>query len=166
MDYWLFKLANQMGRHKKLNNRKINFVIYNPSKMEFQRGILFSACPWFCHSMIPKFRQHLMILLFNFARFCLILFKFTPHHITIRQCMFDRKIGGWRVSITRVIPLCNSYNKMFELWLIVHILWNQLLIALTGSFQHFADMLQTYWRCAWRSLMLKKKIFLTNWQGF
>ena len=32
--------------------------------------------------------------------------------------------------------------------------------AFTGSFQYFADMLQTYWRCAWRSLMLKK-YFLT-----
>ena len=34
-----------------------------------------------------------------------------------------------------------------------------------GSFQHFAGMLQTYWRCAWRSLM-QKKYFLTNLQGF
>ena len=39
------------------------------------------------------------------------------------------------------------------------------LIAFTGSFQYFADMLQTYWRCAWRSLM-QKKYFLTNLQGF
>ena len=31
--------------------------------------------------------------------------------------------------------------------------------AFTGSFQHLTDMLQTYWRCAWRSLMLKKKFF-------
>ena len=37
--------------------------------------------------------------------------------------------------------------------------------AFTGSFQHSAEMLQTYWRCAWRSLM-QKKYFLTNLQGF
>ena len=37
--------------------------------------------------------------------------------------------------------------------------------AFTGSFQHFADMLQTYWRYAWRNLM-QKKYFLTNLQGF
>ena len=36
--------------------------------------------------------------------------------------------------------------------------------AFTGSFQHFAYVLQTFWRCAWRSLTLKK-IFLTNLQG-
>ena len=33
--------------------------------------------------------------------------------------------------------------------------------AFTGSFQHLAVTLQTYWRYAWRSLMLKK-YFLTN----
>ena len=124
------------------------------------------------------------------------------------------------------MPLCNSYNKMFVLWLIVHTLWNQFLLelslnlfsilqicyrhiedvheevwcwknicwqtyrafnlailrwlhlvnigwqcilcvkstslrAFTESFQHSADMLQTYWRYAWRSLMLKKYL-LTN----
>ena len=37
--------------------------------------------------------------------------------------------------------------------------------AFTGSFQHFADMLKTYLRCACRSLMVKK-YFLTNLQGF
>ena len=33
-----------------------------------------------CGSVIPKFRQHLMILLYNFDSFWPILFKFTPHH--------------------------------------------------------------------------------------
>ena len=37
--------------------------------------------------------------------------------------------------------------------------------AFTGSFHHFADMLQTYWRCAWRSLM-QKKIFSDKLTGF
>ena len=37
--------------------------------------------------------------------------------------------------------------------------------AFTGPFQCFEDVLQTYWRCAWRSL-LQKKYFLTNLQGF
>ena len=37
--------------------------------------------------------------------------------------------------------------------------------AFIWSFQHFAEMLQTYWRCACGSLMLKK-YFLTNWHGF
>ena len=31
--------------------------------------------------------------------------------------------------------------------------------AFTESLHHFADMLQTYWRYAWRSLMLKKCFF-------
>ena len=43
---------------------------------------------------LPSFRQHLSVLLYNFDSFCLILFKFTHHTLTIRECMFDRKIGA------------------------------------------------------------------------
>ena len=45
-----------------------------------------------------------------------------------------------------------AYNKMFVLWLIVHTLCvhSTPLRAFPGSFQHFAGMLQTYWKCAWR----------------
>ena len=39
------------------------------------------------------------------------------------------------------------------------------LTAFIGSFQHFAKMLQTHWRCTCGSLMLKKYL-LTKWQGF
>ena len=35
------------------------------------------------------------------------------------------------------------------------------LIAFTGSFKPFAVILQTYWRCAWRSLMQKKYFWQT-----
>ena len=37
--------------------------------------------------------------------------------------------------------------------------------AFSGYFQHRADMLQTYGRCAWRSVMLKF-FFWSNLQGF
>ena len=44
-----------------------------------QNGVL-GGYTVFSMSVIPKFRQHLMILRYNFASFCQILFKFTPHH--------------------------------------------------------------------------------------
>ena len=47
----------------------------------------------------------------------------------------------------------------------VYIVKSTPLRAFIGSFQHFEDILQTYWRCAWRNLM-QKKYFLTNLQGF
>ena len=37
-----------------------------------------------------------------------------------------------------------------------------LLRAFTGAFQHFADMLQTYWRCARRSLIWKNIFWQTD----
>ena len=50
----------------------------------------------------------LVFFLYNVDSFCLILFIFTPHHN--HQTMHVR-----RISITRVMPLCNSCNKMFVL---------------------------------------------------
>ena len=44
----------------------------------------------------------------------------------------------------------------------VYIVKSTPLRAFIWSFQHFEGMLQTYWRCAWRSLMQKKK----NWQTY
>ena len=41
----------------------------------------------------------------------------------------------------------------------VYLVQSTPLRAFTGSFQRFADILQTYWRCAWGSLMLKKYFF-------
>ena len=84
----------------------------------------------FSYSTLNVFYHcHLECLLYNFDSFCPILFKFTPHHN--HQTVYAWQDNwGWRVSITRVRPLCNSYNKMFVLWLIVHvhILWNQFLL--------------------------------------
>ena len=82
-----------------------------------QNGVLVGYTV-FSMSVIPKFRQHLMILLSNFDSFCPILFKFTHHHNHQTMPVWQKN-RGWRVSITRVMPLCNSYNKMFVLWLIV-----------------------------------------------
>ena len=64
----------------------------------------------FSMSVIPWFHQHLRCLLYNFDSFCPILFKFTPHHNhqTVHVWKENR---GWRLSITRIMPLCNSYNK-------------------------------------------------------
>ena len=47
----------------------------------------------------------------------------------------------------------------------VYIVKSTPLRAFIGSFQHFEDMLQTYWRCAWRSLM-QKKIFWQTYRVF
>ena len=79
-----------------------------------QQTIVLEGYTVFSMSVIPKFRQHLMILLYNFDGFCPILFKFTPHHNhqTVHVWQENR---GWRVSITTDMPLCNSYNKMFVL---------------------------------------------------
>ena len=38
-------------------------------------------------------------------------------------------------------------------------------LAFTGSFQHFENMFQTYWRCAWRSSMQKKYFFDKQYAG-
>ena len=81
-----------------------------------------SVIQWFCHF----FNNYIASV--AFVRFCSNF-----HHIlTIRQntYMYGRK---WvrKVSITRVIRLCNSLNKMFVLWLTVHTLWNQLLLQLS-----------------------------------
>ena len=65
--------------------------IFIPSTKQSFRGVY---CFQLVHnSIIPKFRQHLMILLKTltaFVRFCSNL----HHTITIRQCMFDIKIGA------------------------------------------------------------------------
>ena len=77
-----------------------NFDSFCPILFKFtyppQNGVL-GGVYCFQHvrdSVIPKFCQHLMILLYNFetafVRFCSNL----HHTITIRQCMFDRKIGA------------------------------------------------------------------------
>ena len=90
--------------------------------------------------------------LYNFDSFCLILFIFTPHHYhqTVHVWKENR---GWRMSITRVKPLCNSNNKMFVLWLIVHTLWNQLLLELLLDlfntlqicYRHIEDVHEEVW---------------------
>ena len=86
------------------------------------------------------------ITLIAFVRFCSDL----HHTITINR--------GWRVIITRVMPLCNSYNKMFVLWLIVHILWNQLLLELSLDlfntlqicYRHIEDVHEEVW--CWKNI--------------
>ena len=102
--------------------------------------------------IVHIFRQHLRCLLYNFDSFCPILFKFTPHlsHQTMHVSKENR---GWRFSITRVMPLCNSYNKMFVLWLIVHTLWNQHFLELSLDlfntlqifYRHIEDVHKEVW---------------------
>ena len=115
-------------------------------------------------SLSPLFPVGYKWLVHNFDNICLILFIFTPHHY--HQTMHVWKENrGWRISITRVTPLCNSYSKMFVLWLIVHTLWNQLLVlsldlfnTLQICYRHIEDVHEEAW--CW------KKYFLTNLQGF
>ena len=66
----------------------------------------------FSMSVIPSFCQHLGFC--SIALIAFVQFFFNLHHtLTIRQCMFNRKIGTeGSTGITRITPLCNSYNKM------------------------------------------------------
>ena len=86
-----------------------------------------------CHFVILTARyfcaHFFMIFLCIFSSYCPILFKFSPHlnHHTLHVLLEKR---GWRVSIARVMPLCNFNCKMFTIVLIVHVLWNQLLLQL------------------------------------
>ena len=121
------------------------------------QNIVLGGYTVFSMSMIPKFRQHLRCLLYNFDSFCPILFKSPPHldHQTVHVWQENR---GWRISITRVMRLCNSYNKMFVLWLIVHSLWNQLLLELSLDlfntlqicYRHTEDVHKEVW--CWKNI--------------
>ena len=129
-----------------MNVKKSNFNSYiytlfiPPAKQSF-RGytvLSMSVILWLHDSVIPKFRPHLRFLLYNFDSFHPILFNFTPP-LTIRQCMFDRKIGA-EGSVLQ--ELCHFV--MFVLWLIVHTLWNQLLLELSLD---LFNTLQICYRC-------------------
>ena len=63
------------------------------SLYSLQNGVL-GGYTVFSKSVVPKFRQHLMILLYNFDSFCPILFKFTHHHNHQTNQQIDRKIGA------------------------------------------------------------------------
>ena len=62
-------------------------IFIPPAKCSFRGVYCFQHVR---HSMISKFRQHLRCLLLAFVRFCSNL----HHTLTIRQCMFGRKIGA------------------------------------------------------------------------
>ena len=73
------------------------------------------------HSVTPSFCPHLNILLCDLSSSCPTLFKLSPHlnHQTLH--VLSENIGG-RVSIARVMPLCNFNCKMFTIVQIVHTL--------------------------------------------
>ena len=98
--------------------QRFSFLLENVFLYSPQNGVLVGYNV-FSMSIIPKFCQHLMILLYKFDSWCPILFKFTLHHNHQTMHVWQEN-QSWRVSITRVMPLRNSYNKMFVLWLIVH----------------------------------------------
>ena len=97
------------------------------------------------------------VFLYNFDSFCLILFIFTPCHYCQTMHVWKEN-RGWRASIRRLMPLCNSYNKMFVLWLIVHTLWNQLLLevsldlfsTLQICYRHIEDEHEKVW--CWKNI--------------
>ena len=61
---------------------------------------------------------------------------------------------AFNLAIFRQLHLVSDGGK-------VYIVKSTPLRAFTGSFQRFEDMLQTYWRCTWRSLMPKNNLFNT-----
>ena len=79
-------------------------------------------------------------------------------HTLWNQLLLELSLGGLRISITGVMPLCNSYNKMFVLWLIVHTLWNQFLLELSLDlfntlqicYRHIEDVHEEVW--CWKSI--------------
>ena len=58
------------------------------------------------------------------------------------------------------MPLCNSYNKMFKLRLIVHTLWNQLLLELNSYNKMFKLWLIVH--TLWNQLLLELLLDLFN----
>ena len=99
-----------------------------------------------CHSVILWFLDHLRCLHYNFDSFFFqILFKFSPH-LNNQAVHVWKENRGWRNSITRVMPLCNSYNKMFVLWLIVHIFCQHLRCFLY-NFESLCSILFKFTQC-------------------
>ena len=60
----------------------ITVLVTPPAKCSFRGYTVFSmsVIPSSCPSVNLSFRQHLRVLLYNFASFCPILFRFTSHH--------------------------------------------------------------------------------------
>ena len=85
----------------------------------------------------------LWVFLNNFDSFCLILFIFT-HTITIRQCMFERKIGTEGSVLQELCHLVILTIRCLYYDCCTYFVKSTPLRAFSGSFQHFADVLQTY----------------------
>ena len=83
--------------------------------------------------MTQWFRDSVNILtslLNNLISFCLMFFKFSTHlHHQTTHVWYEFK--GQRVSFARVMGLFKSIHRMFAIVLIVHTLWNQLLLQLS-----------------------------------
>ena len=82
----------------------------------------------------------------------------------LKMCM--KKFDAEKYFLTNLQGFLLSHFSMTapsNWWLVdsVYIVKSIPLRAFIGSFQHFEDMLQTYWRCAWRSLMQKKYFWQT-----
>ena len=67
-------LSTQFLQCNKQRDLYIGGEIYPPQNRVLGVYTVFSM------SIIPKFRQHLMTLLYNFDSLCPVLFKFTTHH--------------------------------------------------------------------------------------
>ena len=72
----------------------------------------------FSMSVIPSFRQHLRVLLYNFDSFCPILFKFTPHldHQgerggSVVECRTrEREVGGSKPTAAVLCPWARHFT--------------------------------------------------------
>ena len=75
-----------------LVNHSALTLLYTPPPLKWS----FNGVYCFQHvrdSENPKFCQHLKLLLYNFDSFCPICSNL-HHALTIRQCMFGRKVGA------------------------------------------------------------------------
>ena len=93
---------------------------YTPTKQSLRGYTVFSmsVIPSFCHSVIPSAFKHLSILLYNLDSFCPILFIFTSqHHCQTMHVWSENR--GWRISITRVMPLCKSFKDVCIMTIVI-----------------------------------------------
>ena len=80
-------------------------------------------------SVLQELCHFVFLNAIHFYRFCSVTFVALArlcsnfhHTLTIRQCMFCRKIGAEGSVLQELMPLCNFKCKLFTMVLIVHTL--------------------------------------------
>ena len=105
-------------------------IFIPPAKRSFRGVYCFQSVR---NSVIPSFRHSVNILtslLNNLSSFCPMFFKFSTHlHHKTTHVWYEFR--GQRVSFARVMGLFKPIHRIFAIVLIVHTLWNQLLLQLS-----------------------------------